>query len=203
MIDPVLDTVARSGARHGSPRIDPVLDTIAPVLDPGRDLTAPVLDTVAPGLAPVVAPTAPVLDTVAPQVAAPTFGAPQAATPVAGDAPSPLADAPAAPHGAPALAGGGLEIPGSGSWIPSLAQGQPLSPTFTAPPAADPSPQNQLPGSPSGSSSTAPAGGAFSAALYALLIALGVLALCQYGRLHLAPARWRCATFVALLERPG
>jgi hypothetical protein len=176
-------------------------------------VTDPVLDTVLPVLDPVAAPTAPVLDAVAPQAGTPPtdpiFGAPEAATPIAGAAPTidapaaPRADGPAAPYEPSALGEGRWESLGSGSWLPSIGEAQPLSQTFTAPPAADPSPQDLVPGSPSGSSFTAPAGGAISGALYALLIALGVLALCQFGRLQLAPARWRCATFIALLERPG
>ena len=173
----------------------------------------PVVETVDPGARPVAAPMAPVLDAVAPQAGTPPtdpiFGAPEAATPIAGAAPTidppaaPRADGPAASHEPSALGEGCWETLASPSWLPSIAQAQPLSQTFTAPPAADPSPQDQLPGSPSGSSFTAPAGGAISGALYALLIALSVLALYQFGRLQLAPARWRSATFIALLERPG
>jgi hypothetical protein len=53
-------------------------------------------------------------------------------------------------------------------------------------------------------------GGAFagpfsapSSALYAILLAFAALALLRLDRLQLRPVRWRCAAFVALLERPG
>jgi hypothetical protein len=56
---------------------------------------------------------------------------------------------------------------------------------------------------PLGGGATASAAAFNSAALYAILIALSALALSQFGRLQLMPARWRCAAFIALLERPG
>jgi hypothetical protein len=52
-------------------------------------------------------------------------------------------------------------------------------------------------------SATASASAFNSAAFYAILVALSALALSQFGRLQLMPARWRCASFIALLERPG
>jgi hypothetical protein len=212
VVDPVVDTVLPV-VDPVTETLDPVIDTVLPVVDPVVETLDPVVDTVAPALDPVTAATAPVLDAVAPQAGTPPtdpiFGAPEAATPIAGaaptiiDAPAQRAAGPAASYEPAALGEGRSESLGSGSWLPSIAQAQPLSQTFTAPPAADPSPQDQVPGSPSGSSFTAPAGGAISGALYALLIALSVLALYQFGRLQLAPARWRSATFIALLERPG
>jgi hypothetical protein len=51
--------------------------------------------------------------------------------------------------------------------------------------------------------STAAASAFSSATLFAILVALSALALSQFGRLRLTPARWRCAAFIALLERPG
>jgi hypothetical protein len=46
-------------------------------------------------------------------------------------------------------------------------------------------------------------GGSPSTALYALLLGIAALALLRFDRLQMRPVRWRCAAFVALLERPG
>jgi hypothetical protein len=61
----------------------------------------------------------------------------------------------------------------------------------------------QTPSVPLGGSATASGGVFSSASFYAILVALGALALSQFGRLQLMPARWRCTAFIALLERPG
>jgi hypothetical protein len=70
-------------------------------------------------------------------------------------------------------------------------------------PASAPDEAPQPPGLPLSGSVSAAAGGANSAAIYGILIALSALALSQFARLQLMPARWRCAAFIALLERPG
>jgi hypothetical protein len=59
------------------------------------------------------------------------------------------------------------------------------------------------PTAPFGGSATASSGVFNSAIFYAILAALTALALSQFGRLQLMPARWRCVEFIALLERPG
>jgi hypothetical protein len=69
-------------------------------------------------------------------------------------------------------------------------------------PASAPAELPALPSAPSGAAGASAPGGA-STALYALLLAFAALALLRYDRLHLRPVRWRCAAFVALLERPG
>jgi hypothetical protein len=74
----------------------------------------------------------------------------------------------------------------------------PLSRASSSP--ADDAPQP--PGVPFSGSPAAAAGG-LSSAVYGILFALIALALSQYARLQLTPARWRCAAFIALLERPG
>jgi hypothetical protein len=53
------------------------------------------------------------------------------------------------------------------------------------------------------SGSTAACGAFSSASLFATLVAPNTLDVTQFGRLELAPARWGCAAFIALLERPG
>jgi hypothetical protein len=79
-----------------------------------------------------------------------------------------------------------------------LASRAPLARASSSPPDDAPQP----PGAPFSGSSAAAAGG-LSSAIYGILIALIALALSQYARLQLTPARWRCAAFIALLERPG
>jgi hypothetical protein len=73
-------------------------------------------------------------------------------------------------------------------------------------PAASAPPTDEVPGQPSppagGTEMPAPSGGP-SSAMYALLVSFGALALLLLDRLRLQPVRWRCASFVALLERPG
>jgi hypothetical protein len=66
-------------------------------------------------------------------------------------------------------------------------------------------PTAEVPGQPSVPAGTdLPAsGGAPSSAIYALLVSFAALALLLFDRLRLQPVRWRCASFVALLERPG
>jgi hypothetical protein len=71
-----------------------------------------------------------------------------------------------------------------------------------ASPAAPAAPTPELPGAPAGGNGVSASGSA-SMALYALLLAFTALALLRYGRLQLRPVQWRCAAFVALLERPG
>ena len=71
-------------------------------------------------------------------------------------------------------------------------------PGFTAP---DKNPGS--PGAPSGGGALSVPGGRSSSALYALLLAFAALALLRFDRLQLRPVQWRCAAFVALLERPG
>ena len=72
--------------------------------------------------------------------------------------------------------------------------------------ATAPQTSAETPGAPSapvgGGAVFAPAG-APSTALYGLLVAFAALALLRYDRLRLRPVQWRCAAFVALLERPG
>jgi hypothetical protein len=61
----------------------------------------------------------------------------------------------------------------------------------------------QAPTAPVGGCATASSGVSSSATFYAILTARTALALGQFGRLQLMPARWRCVEFIALLERPG
>jgi hypothetical protein len=73
----------------------------------------------------------------------------------------------------------------------------------TAPASAAPDEMPGLPGAPSGGGVLSAPGGGASSALYALLLAFAALALLRFDRLQLRPVQWRCAAFVALLERPG
>jgi hypothetical protein len=74
----------------------------------------------------------------------------------------------------------------------------------SAPASAGPDDMPGLPGAPSsGGSAASASGGGASSALYALLLAFAALAPLRFDRLQLRPVRWRCAAFVALLERPG
>jgi hypothetical protein len=60
-----------------------------------------------------------------------------------------------------------------------------------------------MPSAPSGGGAFMGPGTTPPVSFYALLIAFAALALLRYGRLQLQPIQWRCAAFVALLERPG
>ena len=89
---------------------------------------------------------------------------------------------------------------GATTSLPSsiLASREALSRTSSSPPDDAPQP----PGMPFSGSPAAAAGG-LSSAVYGILFALIALAMSQYARLQLTPARWRSAAFIALLERPG
>jgi hypothetical protein len=82
-----------------------------------------------------------------------------------------------------------------------LSNGQARLSQSSSAPLRDDAPQ--APSVPFSGSSAASAGGLNSGAVYGILFALGALALSQYARLQLKPARWRSAAFIALLERPG
>jgi hypothetical protein len=69
-------------------------------------------------------------------------------------------------------------------------------------PLASPDPPPLTAGAASGAPGGVSSGGG-SAALYALLIAVAMLARGLWGRLQLVPVRWRSVTIVALNERPG
>jgi hypothetical protein len=105
--------------------------------------------------------------------------------------------------------------PHAGSWTTASAD---PGPSLIGPPGFDALPRLRdgsvagpasssaelpgLPGAPSGGGGLSAPGGA-STALYALLLAFAALALLRFDRLQLRPVQWRCAAFVALLERPG
>ena len=87
---------------------------------------------------------------------------------------------------------------------PMLAAAE--SPRAAQPDASTPlseGPVPELPTTPSGGASAAPAGIAFTAFFYALFGAAALLLLGASHRLHLRPASMRPAPFLALLERPG
>jgi hypothetical protein len=69
-------------------------------------------------------------------------------------------------------------------------------------PARAPDPPPLTAGAASGAPGGVSSGGG-SAALYALLITVAVLARGLWGRVQLAPVRWCSVTIVALNERPG
>jgi hypothetical protein len=143
-------------------------------------------------------------------------GVPAVATPEPASAPdpalAPTRDTPAtvgsrlAAFARSSLVGSSIFAPlaqpslGGSSIFAALAQrvrdGSPVSP------ASAPAELPALPSAPSGAASASAPGGA-STALYALLLAFAALALLRFDRLQLRPVRWRCAAFVALLERPG
>jgi hypothetical protein len=113
----------------------------------------------------------------------------------------PARDAGAATQPSPAV-----NAPAAGTWAATAAA---LASTpsahervAAATPAQGPDDVPQPPGLPL-SGSTASSSVFSSATLYAILVALSALALSQFGRFRLPPVRWRCAAFVALLERPG
>jgi hypothetical protein len=95
---------------------------------------------------------------------------------------------------------------GAASWLTgysTFAELERVGPGSPTTPASAPAELPGLPGAPSnGTAFFAPGGGA-SSAFYALLLAFAALALLRFDRLQLRPVQWRCAAFVALLERPG
>jgi len=191
-VTPSTEPVAPAG---DVPTASPGLDTATPAptgepgVYPGTDTVAPVVESTSPISTPVVDP------------------APDAATPGL-HRPSPRTDLPA-PPAEDTTAAGCLSLalapdrlgPIGSSFFLELKRASDRA--TVAPARTTPDEAPELPGAPSsGGPSLAPAGTA-SQALYAILIAFAALALCHLRRLQLQPVRWRCAAFVALLERPG
>lgn len=90
----------------------------------------------------------------------------------------------------------------AGSWLTASAVFGALEPAQSYSPVSA-AELPALPSAPSGGSAFSAPGGGASTALYALLLAFAALALLRFDRLRLQPVQWRCAAFVALLERPG
>jgi hypothetical protein len=208
--------------------IHSLTDSVAPALGTVTDTTGPVLGTLTESTAPVVATVIDTATGLALELSTPTSGS-SAGSPTAPSAPSvagttseaiaPVLAAPVHPITTQSEVAGRAttqsspRIPSTvdptsashGSYaattslLSSIRDSRAaLSRTSSSPPDDAPQP----PGMPFSGSPAAAAGG-LSTAVYGILIALIALALSQYARLQLTPARWRCAAFVALLERPG
>jgi hypothetical protein len=200
-LTPILDTVDQA--------VTPVTDTLAPVLEtvaPVTDTVAPILDTVDETLAPLVERVNEPLATVpAPVSQAP---APVAAAPVAAleaPAPTPLTTVLGSGKEAPAANLASPLDPGTGTFADLLTMSRPHVPAHPlrtdaraphAPAPAPPTPTGAPGPGVSGSFSPPPAG-----LFLALLTALFFIPCLRYGRVVLAPARWRPVLFVSLLER--
>jgi hypothetical protein len=100
-----------------------------------------------------------------------------------------------------------MQVAAAEAWVstPSVLSSTPSAHARLAhTPAQAPDKAPRSPSAPLSGSATASSGALSSAAaFFAILIALSALALSQFGRLQLMPARWRSAAFIALLERPG
>jgi hypothetical protein len=189
--------------------VTPVLDTVTPVLDG----VVPVLETVetfAPASERVDGPLPTVLSPVgqapAPVIAAPVADVPELPVPaptpptiaVAPDKHAPAGDEPivfASPADPAIATNAQLTTSASHTLAHTL---RPDARTPHAPAPAPPTPTGAPGGGVSGSFSPPP-----PALFLALLTTLFCIPCMRYGRVVLAPARWRPVLFVSLLERPG
>jgi hypothetical protein len=223
----VLETVTDTTA----PVLETVTDTTAPVLETVTDTTAPVVDVVSDTNMPVVGAVTGTSTPLLESVQAATSPLTTATGITTSDSGSPFGENvlvtpsdPVMPStynvrlGGPRTSGSftstadstrrGVHVPAAQAWAstPSVLSSTPSAHDRLAPAAAPthgPDEAPQAPSVPLSGSGTASSGAFNSAALFAILCALSALALSQFGRLHLMPARWRCAAFIALLERPG
>jgi hypothetical protein len=212
--------------------VTPIVDAVLPPISPlgGSEDLAPVASDPAP-TSPPTEPTAPAYDTrpaseesadTRGDMAAPGAGSsdPSVGPPAVAPAPVTLAlftpdrvpsvetleDAAEPKSGAKATLDSALSsFAGAAATVaPSLATLELIrKSSSTAPASAAPDEMPGLPGAPSGGGALSAPGGGASSALYALLLAFAALALLRFDRLQLRPVQWRCAAFVALLERPG
>ncbi len=221
-VTPVLDPV--------TPVLDPFVDALTPPAPPVTEDSAPVATTQPSeatggadnaGAAPSnsgattttsTAPTAPVAPRAPAGLNVPATPAPTPAAPLL-DTARPVVQLDTSLSRARELDGGTGAVPWSpastdaGFWRSlSQALGEParVEAGSDAAPVAPPAELPAIPSTPSGGGGAfTPPGGTPPPALYGLLLAFSALALLRFGRLQLRPAQWRCAAFVALLERPG